>query len=88
MWALCLAYLRPRFAVVDDAHHILAALTNLCNLLNSSKGLPPGLPGRQLAANAAQALAFSMWALGGLGAGRRLWEARQVLPCSLSPFRR
>ena len=81
MWALCLAYLLPRFAVVDDAHHILAALTNpFRNLLNSSKGLPPGLPGRQLAAHAAQALAFSMWALGVLGAGRRLWEGRQVLP--------
>jgi hypothetical protein len=81
IWALCLAYLMPRFAVVDDAHNILAALTNpFRNLLNSSKGLPPGLPGRQLAAHAAQALAVSMWALGLLGAGRRLWEGRQVLP--------
>jgi hypothetical protein len=81
MWALCLAYLLPRFAVVDDTHHIVAALTNpFRNLLRSAKGLPPGLPGRQLAANAARALAFSMWVLGLLGAARRVWERRQVLP--------
>ena len=81
MWALCLVYLMPRFSVVDDTHHILAALTNpFFNLQHASKDLPPGLPGRQLAANAAQALAFSMWGLGLLGAGRRLLEGRQVLP--------
>jgi len=73
--------LMPRFAVVDDAHNILAALSNpFSNLLRSSKQLPPGLPGRQLAANAAQALAFSMWGLALLGVGRRMWEGRQVLP--------
>jgi hypothetical protein len=81
MWALCLAYLIPRFAIVDNAHHILAALTNpFFNLVHASKDLPLGLPGRQLAAIAAQTLAFSMWVLGILGAGRRLWERRPVLP--------
>jgi hypothetical protein len=80
MWALCLVYLMPRFAVVDKEHHILAALTNpFFNLQHASKDLPAGLPGRQLAATAAQALAFTMWGLGLLGAGRRLLEGRQVL---------
>ena len=87
MWALCLVYLMPRFAVVDNAHNILAALTNpFFNVQHASKDLPPGLPGRQLAANAAQALAFSMWGLGILGAGRRLWERRQVLPLLVLAF--
>jgi hypothetical protein len=81
MWGLCLAYLMPRFTIINSTYHITTALTNpFFNLLHATKDYPPGLPGRRLAASAARALALSIWALGLLGAGRRLWEGRRTLP--------
>ena len=81
MWALCVAYLIPRYAILDNTFDIVSALTDpFRSLQHSSKGFPPGLPGRQLAANAARALSLGMWSLALLGAGRRLREGRQVLP--------
>jgi hypothetical protein len=87
IWALCLAYLMPRFALIDNTYHIIAALTDpFRNLLHSSVHRPPGLPGRQLAANSARVLSLGMWALALLGAGRRLREGRQVLPLMMLAF--
>jgi hypothetical protein len=46
MWALCLAYLLPRFALVDNTFHIVTALTNpFSNVQHSVKQYPPGSTG-------------------------------------------
>ena len=87
MWALCLAYLIPRFGIIDNTFDFVSALTDpLHSLQHSSKGFPPGLPGRQLAANAARALSLGMWSIALLGAGRRLREGRQVLTLMILAF--
>jgi hypothetical protein len=81
MWAICLAYLVPRFALIDDTYHIVTALTNpFRNIEQAVKQYPPGLPGRQLAASAARALAFGMWGIALLGALRMVRRGRRVLP--------
>ena len=87
MWTLCLAYLIPRFELIDNTYHIVTALSDpFRNLAHSSKHYPPGLPGRRLAADAARALSLGMWALALLGVGRRLREGRQVLPLMILAF--
>ena len=81
LWGLCLAYLMPRFAVVNNTYHIATALTNpFFNLQHAAKQFPPGLPGRRLAASAARALSLSMWLLATFGIFRRWRDGRSVLP--------
>ena len=87
MWGVCLAYLMPRFPIINDTFHLTTALTSpFVNIRHAAKEYPPGLPGRQLAASAARALSLSIWLLGSFGVARRLRERRRVLPMMALAF--
>ena len=72
--AITLVYLGPRFSVVNNTFGILDALNHpFRNVFRSTSQLPPGLFGRQLAADAARALSvgIGLLALVGMWRGRR-----------------